>query len=283
MARHPSDYLIAGLTAQAYLRARDPRAVDLMNRALALNPKHPGLHVLAARMLLAGGLRAQALIEFSLALAHTLEPDIILADLLRFFPDPEEAARGIPTPAGRVSVMTNRLTTMRRPDVALAYARRASEENPNNHEILQTISQLALERGEVALAVRAGEAAYGVRRSAENALAYARALRASGGLERARAVIEEVLDAGLAVESWRLVRLHELLADIQAAQGEHRAARDALRTAISLAGGDAGGNARGNDRHLAGLYTKLARIEQALGHTDLAREAQQRAREHGAR
>jgi tetratricopeptide (TPR) repeat protein len=279
MARHPSDYLIAGLTAQAYFRARDSRAVDVMNRALALNPKHPGLHVLAARMLLAGGLRAQALIEFSLALAHTLEPDPVLADLLRFFPDPEDAARGIPTPAERVPVMTNRLTTMRRPDVALAYARRASEDNPNNHEILEIVSQLALERGEVALAVGAGEGAYGVRRSAQNALAFARALRASGELDRARAVVEEVLEGSVAAESWHLVRLHELLADIQAAQGQHRAARDTLRTAISLAGGHAGGN----DRHLAGLYTKLARVEQALGHIDLAHEAQQRAREHGAR
>jgi tetratricopeptide (TPR) repeat protein len=118
-----------------------------------------------------------------------------------------------------------------------------------------------------------------VRRSSPNALAFARALRASGELERARAVIEEALDGSVGAESWRRVRLHELLADIQAAQGQHRAARDSLRTAISLAGGGAGGS----DRHLAGLYTKLARVEQALGNTDLAREAQQRAREHGAR
>lgn len=273
LERHPSDYLIAGLAAEAYFRRRDPRAVDIMNRALALNPMHPGLHVLAARMLIAGGRRGQALIEFALALRHTLEPGAVLADLLRFFPDAEDAAKGLPALPERVPVMANRLVTMGRPDVALAYARRVSSEHPYDHELLLLVSRLALDRGEVKLALEAGEQAYERFDSAANALAYGRALRAAGRLDEALGVARTALDDPRArAESWYEVRLYQLLADTQLALGQVRAARDSLRVAIGLSGGD--------HRMLADLYRRLASAEQALGRAAQAREARKLAEQH---
>lgn len=275
LARHPSDYLIAGLTAEAYFHDRDPRAVELMNRALALNPKHPGLHVLAAKMLIAGGRSEQALVEFSLALRYTLEPERILAELIRWFPEPARAARGIPTAAERVPVMTNRLVTMGRSDVALAYARRAAEDNPDTDEILELVSRLALSQGDKALALEAGQRAYADRASAANALALGRALRAADKLAEAASVAEKALESRLAQgESWHVIRLHELLADVRLAQEKYHEARETLRQAIALA--------RGDHRALAGLYRRLASAEEALGHTLQAREARKLAEEHGS-
>lgn len=274
MARHPVDYLIAGLTAQAYFRQRDPRAVSVMNRALTLNPRHPGLHVLAARMLLVAGKRDQALIELELALRYTLDPGPVLADLVRFFPDPDDAARGIPIAAERLPVMTNRLITMQRPDIALAHARRALAADERSPELLQTVSILALERGELALAVDTGTRAFELRGTAADALALARALKAGGRVLDALAVLEGAVGPSSAFrgDPGTRARIHALLGELQEAQGRYRSAKESLVTAIALAG------TTGADRALlAGFYRQLARIEDALGNPGRAAEARDRA------
>lgn len=271
IARHPADYLILGLTAQAYFRQRDPRAVRLANRALARNPRHPGLHMLAARMLVAAGRRGQALIEYGLALQHTLTPRDILADLVRWFPAPDEAALGIPAEPDRVPIMANRLVTMDRSDVALAYARRAYARHPDDAGIQRTVASLALARGDFALAVAAGRPVYERSRHARDALVLGRALRAAGHLDQAQAVLAEALALRRHDRVRQLVELHAALAEVQGARGDHQAARASLRAAIGLAEG------RVADKVRAGLHRALAAVEERLGNARAAAEERARA------
>ncbi len=95
--RHPADYVLAGITAQQMLLARDQRSIAVLNRALYLDPKHPALHALAARALYAFGKRDQALVEMSLALADAIQRRSLVDTLVGMYSDPAEAARGVPT------------------------------------------------------------------------------------------------------------------------------------------------------------------------------------------
>src|SRR5262249_8308047 len=46
--RHPLDYFVFGTAGQQLVRARDPRAGDFLNHALALHPYQAGLHRIVA-------------------------------------------------------------------------------------------------------------------------------------------------------------------------------------------------------------------------------------------
>ena len=274
-ARHPSDYLAAARLAQAYFhRARDPKSLALMNRALALNPNHAGLHVFTAKLLLAGGRRDQALIEFALALRYTLEPGPVLADLVRAYPDPATAARGIPVTRERAPVMTHRLETMGRADVALAYTLRCAEEFYSDFDLANQATELALQVGEVELALTQAERAYRDRGKQSDALFYGRALRHAGRSAEAVAIAQQIIDEAAAQELGVSSRIHELLALALMDEKQPQRAVHVIRQAVDMAVGD--------HKTLARLYRVLARAEAALGHTREAQEARRLAHEHAS-
>lgn len=273
--RHPSDYLAAAQLAQAYFyRARDPRAIALMNRALALNPKHPGLHVFTAKMLRAGQRDEQALIEFALALRYTLEPEAVLRELMRAFPEASDAARGIPVGRERAPIMANRLTTMERADVGLAYLVRATEELPSEYDIANLVTEMALGQGALDTALAHGERAYRERGWLRDALWYGRALQRAGRLSEAVVVAETAIGTGEAQGLAVDLAIYEVYADGLVRTGQAGKARTAIRTAIDLAVGDA--------RALTRLYNLLARAEQALGHPREAQDARRRSHEYAS-
>jgi tetratricopeptide (TPR) repeat protein/O-antigen ligase len=269
--RHPADYLLAGLLAQAYFRQRDVEAVRWVNRALALNPKHAGLHVLAAHMLLAAGRRGQALIEYALALRYTLTPREVLGDLLRRFPDPAEAATGIPVGRERLAVITSWLGAMQRTDVALAYARRVYAGHADDVEVQRIVAELAWRERDHALAVAAGRPAYAHTRHLAQAIVLGQALRDTGQLDEAARVLGEALELGRYDAPWQIVQAHAVLSDVHAARGDDMAARGSVRTALRLTSGDADPTVR------AQLYRRLARIEERLGNAGGAARARAEA------
>jgi tetratricopeptide (TPR) repeat protein len=271
VARHPSDYLLAGLLARAYFRQRDPEAVRWINRAMALNPKHPDLHVLAARMLLAAGRRQQALVEYSLALRYTLTPRAILDDLVQRFPDPAEAAAGMPAQRERLPVLTSWLRAMARTDVALAYARRVYPEHAGDFEVQRIVSELAWLERDLALAVTAGRPAYEHSRHLAQAIVLAQALRDSGQMDEAGRVLTEALELGRYDAPWQIAQAHAVLSDVHAAAGDDMAARGSMRTANRLTPGDADPAVR------AQLHRRLARIEERLGNAAGAAQARAEA------
>jgi tetratricopeptide (TPR) repeat protein len=271
IARHPADYLLAGLLARAYFRQRDPEAVRWINRAMALNPKHPDLHVLAARMLLAAGRRQQALVEYALALRYTLTPRVILDDLVRHFPDPAEAAAGLPAQRERLPVLTTWLRAMKRTDVALAYARRVYPEHAGDFEVQRIVSELAWIERDLPLALAAGRPAYAHSQHLAQAIVLGQALRDSGQLDEADRVLAEALELGRYDAPWQIAQAHAVLSDVQSARGDDLAARTSLRTAIRLTPGDADPAVR------AQLHRRLARIEERLGNPAGATEARAQA------
>jgi tetratricopeptide (TPR) repeat protein len=269
--RHPADYLLAGLLARAYFRQRDTGAVRWVNRALALNPKHPGLHVLAAHMLLAAGRRSQALLEYALALRYTLTPREILADLLRRFPDPAEAAIGIPAGRERLPVITSWLGAMQRTDVALAYARRVYADHADDVEVQRVVAELAWRERDHALAVAAGRPAYAHTRHLAQAIVLGQALRETGQLDEAARVLTEALELGRHDAAWQIAQAHAVLSDVHAARGDDMAARASVRTALRLTASDADPAVR------AQLHRRLARIEERLGNAGGAARARAEA------
>ncbi|WP_428267997.1 O-antigen ligase family protein [Haliangium sp.] len=271
--RHPADYLLAGLLAQAYFRARDPAAVRWVNRALTRNPSHPGLHVSAAHMLIASGHRDQALIEYAAALARTAVPRPILIDLLAEFPAPAEAARGIPVRPERLVVITPWLIALGRADVALAYARRVYERFPDDADSQRITAELALRGGDLDLAVAAGELAFARTSSVGEAVVLGTALYRLGRLDRALAVLDQGLERRSYREPWELMRLHLARSRVQAERGDAMAARADLRLALRLAPVQLDSATR------ASLHRRLAELEDALGNPAGAARARARARE----
>ncbi len=269
--RHPADYLLAGLLAQAYFRQRDVEAVRWVNRALVLNPKHAGLHVLAAHMLLAAGRRGQALVEYALALRFTLTPREVLSDLLRRFPDPAEAAAGIPVGRERLPVITSWLGAMQRTDVALAYARRVYVDHADDVEVQRIVAELAWRERDHALAVAAGRPAYAHTRHLAQAIVLGQALRETGQLDEAARVLGEALELGRYDAPWQIAQAHAVLSEVHAARGDDMAARGSVRTALRLVPGDADPAVR------AQLHRRLARIEERLGNAGGAARARAEA------
>ena len=271
VAGHPSDYLLAGLLARAYFRQRDPEAVRWINRAMVLNPKHPDLRVLAARMLLAAGRKRQALVEYALALRYTLAPRAILADLVQRFPDPAQAAAGLPAQRERLPVLASWLRAMGRADVALAHARRVYRDHADDFEVQRIVSELAWLERDLALAVAAGRPAYAHSRHLAQAIVLGQALRDTGHTDEASSVLTDALELGRYDAPWQIAQAHAVLSDVQAARGDDMAARGSMRTAIRLTTGDTDAAVR------AQLHRRLARIEERLGNTAGAAESRAKA------
>jgi tetratricopeptide (TPR) repeat protein len=263
--------LLAGLLARAYFRQRDPEAVRWINRAIALNPKHADLRVLAARMLLAAGRQRQALVEYALALRYTLTPRAILEDLVQRFPDPAQAAAGLPVQRKRLPVLASWLRAMARTDVALAYARRVYRDHADDFEVQRIVAELAWIERDLPLAVTAGRPAYAHSRHLAQAIVLGQALRDSGHVDEAGSVLTDALELGRYDAPWQIAQAHAVLSDVQAASGDDMAARGSMRTAIRLTAADTDAGVR------AQLHRRLARIEDRLGNTSGATEARAQA------
>jgi hypothetical protein len=67
LVNHPGDPVLPLVGANIALRARDPRALRFVNRAIELAPAWSSTHILLAQVLAARGLRSQALLETRLA------------------------------------------------------------------------------------------------------------------------------------------------------------------------------------------------------------------------
>jgi len=118
ITRHPLDYLSFGEAAALMLRSGDPQAVKFLNHALRLHPSHPGLHRLAARMLIASGRQRQGAVEYALALRGTLSPKKLIAEIVEALPDAELAATAIPVDAANPQQILRSLNGLNRDDIA---------------------------------------------------------------------------------------------------------------------------------------------------------------------
>lgn len=257
MEKHPADFVIAGLTAQAMFRQRDTNAVPVINRALMLHPRNSGLHHLAAQLLSNSTARDQALIEYALALTNTHDVVPILEDLLARFPDAERAARGLPLDPKTAPRLIG-LVTMRDGATGLAYARRYAAARPDDPEALRLLAENALRQKRPDLAAQAASAAYELRRGTNTALLLSRAHSANGRLEEALAVLQTEIEA--ARQRGEKASLFQLLAmqgELYHRSGKHELAKSSLIDALDRGGGDR--------QQVAKAHRTLAKIEESLG------------------
>jgi Tfp pilus assembly protein PilF len=75
-AIHPANDHLELVAAEDALRRKDPKALHHLNRALRLHPANGQAHYLAARTLLGLGRRAQAALEFRMAMERGLETSV---------------------------------------------------------------------------------------------------------------------------------------------------------------------------------------------------------------
>lgn len=155
--RHPGSYAAAGRVAMVLRRQNDPRAIAVLNRALARNPYQWGLHLLAARWLSESQAQMQALVEYGSVLQYAPLDKVpgLLAELLAKFPDAQQAIQGLPNTPTRIRYFTNHLRNLKRPELALAYAKRLWEVGSETPELLAILSNLAAEANDFELALRA--------------------------------------------------------------------------------------------------------------------------------
>ncbi len=153
--RHPLDYLGYGEAAAFMLRTGDPRAAKLLNHALRLHPTHPGLHRLAAQMLIASGRRSQGAVEYALAMRGTAAPKHLLLEIVAQLPDVELAAAAIPSDAVNRGQILRALGELGRDDIAERWLARVVLGPQRDLAAIDELYRIALKRGDLVVAEQA--------------------------------------------------------------------------------------------------------------------------------
>ncbi len=98
----PAEYLVPMLGAKVALpltlaEGFEPaRVMSWVNKAAYLDPTAPGVHILAARLLMSTGHRGQGVLEYRLAITYGANPSPIYRELMRFGPSRDEILSAIP-------------------------------------------------------------------------------------------------------------------------------------------------------------------------------------------
>lgn len=177
--RHPSSYLLPAKTAKVLWQRGHAAAFAAMARALFLNPKHSGVHLLAAQILSSSQQPRQAIAEYRIALEIAGPRQQILKSLEARFPSAEDlvlAAPRAPADAGRFGAA---LLQMKRPDAAEAFARQSLQRGIASYEIHSVAVQAALVNDNRVWAVEVGKRSNDLFQTSESLLLYVKALRAA--------------------------------------------------------------------------------------------------------
>lgn len=292
--RHPSDYVAAGLAAQVLASAGDQRAVKLMNRALALNPAHSGLHLMAAQMLSSSATwfdeesgkqtdparkaqlkknaeqaRSQSLIEFALSLETASDPRLVINAMLARYKSVDAVVAGLPTDPLLAIKIGEALTTLDRTDIGLAYARRVRAAVPKDPLIARMVAEMALVQNDTATALSAAEYAHSQLADGTNTLIYAKALAASAQWQRAETLLAEAIprarSRGTRLE---VVKLLTFMGEVKTSLGKLVEAKETLVEALAVAG---------TRVDMAAVHRNLAVVETRMGDLNQAAWEMRRA------
>ncbi len=151
IARHPADDFLELIAARAAARNNPAAAMRHLNRAMMLHPASWQAHRMAARLLVAGGRPAQAALEYRLAIANGLGPDV--HELTRVLGD--AVVRAVPQTTHDLDELAEQLYAIgdaRRGDLA---AQNAVDVADNREPALVRRVQLARSGDKVTLAVAA--------------------------------------------------------------------------------------------------------------------------------
>ncbi len=155
--RHPLDYLGFGLGADTTSRDGDVHAVEYLNQSLALHPTHPGLHRLAARMLVGLKEYKQAAVEYSLAMDAEIAPRRLIDEVVLLLPTAEDAAAAIPTDYPNLDVMLHTLDDVKRHDITQLWLERVAARPQHDLHVIDMLFDLAMVREDFDAAKAAAE------------------------------------------------------------------------------------------------------------------------------
>lgn len=179
--RHPANYLIHAKAAERLGKARDPQAFPVLARALAQNPNHWGVHLLAARLLETSQEPRQALAEYRAALELPGGArKSILASAGARFPAAEELILVLPAKIETHVALGGVLLGMGRPDVAQLLAEKSLQAGNTAYPIYALGVTAALRSGDTGWATSTAARAHNQVGSNESLLLYVSALRAEG-------------------------------------------------------------------------------------------------------
>lgn len=150
--RHPLDYFTYALLAQRLLAEDSPQAVAVLNHALRLHPTHPGLHRMAARLLVRAGRPRQAAIEYAAALRGSRDRHPVLAELVREL-DEDTAVAAMPASLD-LDETVQYLVELDRASTALAWVQARFEAAPDL-AATEALYSLALRQNQLEPAERA--------------------------------------------------------------------------------------------------------------------------------
>jgi hypothetical protein len=190
--RHPLDYIGFGEAATVAWQAKDPMAVHYLNHALRLHPTHPGLHRLAARLLVAAKRPDQAALEYSLAMNAEASPRRLLEEILVVLPDADHAAMALPTNYSNVPVMLHSLRDIKREDVAIKWLHRVALQQPRI-DTLDRLYDLAMDKKDYDAAKTAATLRFKLARTTTSRLKLAKVMWARKENE---ALIADLRDVG---------------------------------------------------------------------------------------
>lgn len=187
--RHPLDYYAYAVVAHRRIAAMDERGVRLLNHAMELHPTHPGLHLMAARLLRRDH-PSQAAVEYAAALRGTLDPSRILREVTSAFP-PDGAAAAIPTDYSNVDVIVRALVQLERQDVAIRWLERVMVNRPDELLAIELLYNLAKQGGNLEMAEAAARRKVTLVPDSEARLALAEILAKRGAYAD---VVEQISD-----------------------------------------------------------------------------------------
>ena len=267
--QHPADYMVAALAARELARRRDTRSIALTNRALTLHRRHPGLHLLAARLLATTNRPKQALAEYRLALVNSANPKAVLYELTSKF-SAQDSAAAIPTDAPQTARMLSLLEILKQAEVVAAVGERMLAEQSDNATVLSVAAEITMRHGGVESALRFAREVVRIRNDHRAKVILVRALVQARQLDEAQEVTAMlVADKGLTLS--RKITVLELAADVSMRSGRFAEAKTRLEQARELV--------RGDDVVQARIHRAMSRIEAKLGNQHRADWEMQRARE----
>jgi O-antigen ligase len=144
IARHPLDYYGFGALADVASREGALDGVTYLNHALVLHPTHPGLHRLAARMLVGLKRYDQAAVEYSLAMSADPMPHMLLTEIVTLVPNVDDAAASIPADYPNPDVLLHSLQELKRSDIAEHWLWRVANRPQHDLNIMDTLYNLAM-------------------------------------------------------------------------------------------------------------------------------------------
>lgn len=155
--RHPLDYFGFARAADLLTSSGNATGVAFLNHALELHPTHPGLHRLAARMLISNHRPRQAALEYATAMRGTLLPKPLLTEIVAVLKDPKSAASAIPSDSEFPNAILNTLKELGRQDVSVKWLEHVIQKDSYDTATIDVLYDLATGLGDLDAAQRAAE------------------------------------------------------------------------------------------------------------------------------